>query len=225
MINRNPAITQLLHTRLGELDSDSPVPHKAVKAPKPQPVASTVARGNRASDKQRDLLGKLGKELRELAGDDSKRTIVVNALRDHMPECARDSRKASDAITSMIGIAKGWRKEDREANRSSSPSTSGSEPEAGMYRLQDGTIVRVYLGQRSGKMLAKKLVSEGDHHEYEYMGKATRFVNADTAKLSLAEAKEFGRMTGHCCVCARRLDNPESVEAGIGPVCAGRVDG
>jgi hypothetical protein len=89
-----------------------------------------------------------------------------------------------------------------------------------MYRLEDGTIVRVYLGQRSGKMLAKKLVTDGDHHEYEYMGKATRFVKADTAKLSLEEAKEFGRMTGTCCVCARRLDNPESVEAGIGPVCA-----
>lgn len=97
------------------------------------------------------------------------------------------------------------------------------EPEAGMYRLEDGTIVRVYLGQKSGRMLAKQLVSDGDHHEYEYMGAARRFITTETAKLTLEEAKEFGRMTGHCCVCARRLDVPESVEAGIGPVCASRL--
>lgn len=100
-----------------------------------------------------------------------------------------------------------------------------AEPEAGMYRLDDGTIVRVYLGQQSGKMLAKRLVEtpEEQHtHEYEYMGLAVRFVKPDTARLSLEEAKKFGRMTGTCCVCARRLDNPESVEAGIGPVCASK---
>lgn len=99
---------------------------------------------------------------------------------------------------------------------------SGSEPEAGMYRDDEGDIIRVYFGQQSGRMLAKRLVSHGDHHEYEYMGAASRFVGPNTTRLSLEEAKEFGRMTGHCCVCARRLDDPESVEAGIGPVCARR---
>ena len=27
---------------------------------------------------------------------------------------------------------------------------------------------------------------------------------------------------GRCCVCNRRLTNPESIETGIGPVCAGK---
>lgn len=31
----------------------------------------------------------------------------------------------------------------------------------------------------------------------------------------------YGRMSGCCAICNRRLDNPESIERGIGPVCAG----
>jgi hypothetical protein len=100
----------------------------------------------------------------------------------------------------------------------------GSEPEAGMYKIGD-QIVRVYLGQQSGKMLAKELVGEGEHFEWSYLGKATRFIKADTPRLSLDEAKKFGRMTGTCCICARRLDNPESVDEGIGPVCKGKMEG
>jgi hypothetical protein len=32
-----------------------------------------------------------------------------------------------------------------------------------------------------------------------------------------------GRRTGICQVCNRKLTNPKSVSAGIGPVCAGRI--
>lgn len=97
------------------------------------------------------------------------------------------------------------------------------QPDSGMYQLGE-EIVRVYLGQQSGKQLAKRLVADHNgEHSWEYMGQAGRFVKPDTPRLSLEEAKAFGRMTGTCCVCARRLDVPESVEAGIGPVCASRM--
>lgn len=138
-----------------------------------------------------------------------------------------------DQASRMITALKELPRKARESSSRRNGREDGPDPEAGMYRLEDGTIVRVYLGQQSGKMLAKKLVSHeeylDDHghevrHSYEYMGKASRFVSTSTRKLTLEEAKEFGRMTGTCCVCARRLDVPESVEAGIGPVCAGRLD-
>ena len=32
-----------------------------------------------------------------------------------------------------------------------------------------------------------------------------------------------GKRTGICQVCHRKLTNPKSIEAGIGPVCAGRI--
>ncbi len=38
----------------------------------------------------------------------------------------------------------------------------------------------------------------------------------------LEAAKEYGRITGTCGVCGKKLENPESVAAGIGPICAGK---
>lgn len=37
-----------------------------------------------------------------------------------------------------------------------------------------------------------------------------------------AAAVEYGHRTGSCCVCGRTLTDPESVAAGIGPVCASK---
>lgn len=36
-------------------------------------------------------------------------------------------------------------------------------------------------------------------------------------------AKVYGNKTNRCCVCDRALTNKQSVEEGIGPICAGRV--
>ncbi len=33
-------------------------------------------------------------------------------------------------------------------------------------------------------------------------------------------ASAFGRATGRCCCCGRTLTNPDSIAAGIGPICA-----
>ncbi len=37
----------------------------------------------------------------------------------------------------------------------------------------------------------------------------------------LETAMKYGRATGNCCLCNRKLTDPVSVEAGIGPICAG----
>ncbi len=104
--------------------------------------------------------------------------------------------------------------------------------EAGMY-INDATgdLLRVYLGQQSGQLLCKRVVkfsadealATGKDYDLEYQGRADRFVTADFRRMALEEAKVWGKATAHCCVCARRLDVPESVDAGIGPKCAGRV--
>lgn len=44
-------------------------------------------------------------------------------------------------------------------------------------------------------------------------------IAADPKAASLA----YGRELGHCGVCGRTLTNPESIDAGIGPICAGRM--
>ena len=48
------------------------------------------------------------------------------------------------------------------------------------------------------------------------------FMMAPKRQLTLAQAKEIGRRTGRCAICHRELTKQESIEAGIGPVCASR---
>lgn len=41
----------------------------------------------------------------------------------------------------------------------------------------------------------------------------------------LEAAKTLGKLSGRCCVCGRDLTNDDSIDAGIGPICAGRLGG
>lgn len=68
----------------------------------------------------------------------------------------------------------------------------------------------------------------------EYLGKVTggKFLAtsaaSDTQKAALlaiaadpaGEARQYGKETGICCCCGRELTDKNSIEAGIGPVCA-----
>lgn len=140
--------------------------------------------------------------------------------------------RATGIISNLLALPRKVRESDRiqEQRRRHD---SAPEPSAGMYRRPNGEILRVYLGQQSGRNLVKRLVDTGQPHpedpsinlhDWQYVGLAQTKLATDAEQMSLAEAKEYGRMTGSCCRCGRRLDVPESVEAGIGPVCAGKVE-
>lgn len=42
------------------------------------------------------------------------------------------------------------------------------------------------------------------------------------AKDPVGTARAYGRLTGHCCFCARELNDKRSTTAGYGPICADR---
>lgn len=93
----------------------------------------------------------------------------------------------------------------------------------GMYRKADGTMYRAYPGRESGRVLAKRLVGDlKNGYGFEYAGLASRFVTAGE-RMTLEEVKEWGAVYGTCCMCAALLTDPDSVKAGIGPVCSGKV--
>ena len=173
--------------------------------------------GNTSSLKQlnyiRDLLDK--KQIDAEAAD---------GIRQQIAEGKVDGPRASRYLDKLIALPK----RQREVLGQTAAGRSGADRKelpVGMYRTDSGQIIRVYLGQKSGVNLVK--VYDEETHTYEYAGSATGkayHLCAEATKMTLAEAKEFGKMSGHCCVCARRLDVPESVEAGIGPVCASRFD-
>lgn len=146
---------------------------------------------------------------RELDADNQ---MAVDLCRELAVEGTFTSKQASKLIDRLLAAPK---KADER-----------SRIDAGIYAVEDSegthTIVRVYLGQQSGQMLAKQVfVLDGDV-SYDYLGMARKVLGSARTwtRLELSEVGALGITTGHCLICGRRLDDPESVDRGIGPVCA-----
>jgi hypothetical protein len=95
--------------------------------------------------------------------------------------------------------------------------------EDGMYR-RNGQIYKVqHAVHGSGRQYAKVLADNGDgSFSFQFESGAIARLRAEH-RLSLEEAQEFGKIYGVCCVCSRTLTDERSIDAGIGPVCGGRV--
>lgn len=168
--------------------------------PKVDAAAPVAPAGHPATDKQLAFVRTL---LSERTGDPTAESIRtgLNKVRLVGPMLAAD---VSAAITVLLGI----------------PKAAPVEIEAGVYVLANGNLARVYFGQQSGHMLLKEVV----YGDLEYRGQAARFL-AGSRKATVEEVGDWGRATGTCLVCSRRLDDPESVDRGIGPVCYGKMMG
>jgi len=101
----------------------------------------------------------------------------------------------------------------------------GKKLEPGIYR-KDGEIYKVQVGiYGSGFSYAKRLVVDKEKKtaKFEYeVGAIMRLTKED--KMTLDQAKEFGSIYGICCACSRTLTDEDSIEAGIGPICAAKFD-
>lgn len=176
--------------------------------------------------KQAEFLAKLTEEALELAasgtGDDATDESLTK-LAGHLPTTATTPKQASTAIDIALEVLK----EARATARKNRPATTEKTPKAtpveeGMYS-KDGEIYRV-VTSGSGRRYAKRLVWEDDDDKPAYVydrGAITRLTPAD--RMSEEEAAQFGKDYGVCCVCARKLTNPDSIDRGIGPICADRV--
>lgn len=110
-----------------------------------------------------------------------------------------------DAITHLIQMTKAVK-----------PQVTTTDDLTGMWT--DGKrIIKAYLNREKTRVLAKELI-EGS---FEYLGMAQYHVKG-MSKMTLDEAKQFGRDTGTCCQCGIELTDPESIAAGIGPICASK---
>jgi len=170
----------------------------ALLVPKESVTAPVAQSGNPATDKQIAFVRTL---LAERTGNPEAEAIR-NRLNEARLVAPMTAALVSECITALLEI----------------PKTPAAEVEAGVYVLANGNLARVYLGQQSGGMLLKEVV-DGD---LEYRGKAERFL-AGSRKATIEEVGNWGRTTGTCLVCSRRLDDPESVDRGIGPVCYARM--
>lgn len=87
----------------------------------------------------------------------------------------------------------------------------------GMYRVGDD-IFKVYRTRETNRLVTKILTEDG----FEYTGMKPLKSIKPEHRMTLDEAKAYGKVTGTCCNCGRKLTNEESIEAGIGPICAGK---
>lgn len=96
----------------------------------------------------------------------------------------------------------------------------------GRYALTTGDTVTRYQIDRpeNGKWAGWTFLSRvnGSHSERVRGTEAQRIIDAIAAD-PLAAATLYGKTTGRCGICSRELSNPESIERGIGPVCASRI--
>ncbi len=106
--------------------------------------------------------------------------------------------------------------------RAASPADAPTGPAAeGTYRTPDGEIYRVVIAVHgSGHPYARRLVVvEHGRADWE-MAKGMVYRLRPEWKMTLEQAAEFGRLYGVCAHCSAPLTDPESIERGIGPVCA-----
>lgn len=85
--------------------------------------------------------------------------------------------------------------------------------ESGFYWKDDDVIEAYYT--KKGFLVARTIVNG---KKGEYLGK--NGLIGLGRKLTLEQAKEYGRETGVCISCGAELTDPVSIEAGIGPICA-----
>jgi hypothetical protein len=81
--------------------------------------------------------------------------------------------------------------------------TSQTETEEGNYGIQPK-----YLGKVTRKALDSRLPDD------------VKAIIMAAASDPLTAAIRYGKVSGECSCCGRELTNPESIERGIGPICA-----
>lgn len=92
----------------------------------------------------------------------------------------------------------------------------------GIYIVPDKGADLYYqvVTSESGHRYAKKF--DRYSNTYQYSPGGIRVVSAKGRKITLSEAMEFGKAVGKCVCCGRTLTNPDSIKAGIGPICASK---
>ena len=153
-----------------------------------------------ASEKQVAFVGRLLAE-KDLAMIPELAAAIQGALADGLT-----SQGASAAIDALLPLP-----------RKPLMNDDGAAVSEGYFYVE-GLIYKVQAAKASGNLYAKVFSESG----YEYAPGAMRLM-ASAQRLTLEQAAEAGVKTGRCVVCARLLTDPESVAAGIGPICAGRL--
>lgn len=154
-----------------------------------------------ASEKQLSFIQTLMQE-RDYSG------LNVSSIEERVQYGPLSKQDASTLISMLMGSPR---------NAKVAPAVS-----EGFYIL-DETVYRVCRSKSTGNSYAKVLkIAETGKGSWEYApGAIKNLKNAEA--LTLEVAKQMGAHYGICVICGATLTDPESVERGIGPICADKI--
>lgn len=178
-------------------------------------AASKVVKSNDATEKQLTTIANMWdkKDVNFTGTDLDTATKAVRIVKGGEIGVEVPSKRDASSVIDQLFKA-GWKPRE---NKAVEVKEANAPIEPGFYRDPNGNgeIIRVKLS-RSGYPFAGYVDGEA------YVRGLIKSVKSEW-KLSAEEIRQYGRDTGMCMVCSHELTNPESIEAGIGPVCAGRI--
>lgn len=153
-----------------------------------------------ASEKQMAFIYSL---LRTLDSDNAPEAMLA------FEETEPSTKSASEYIDTL--------KSSVAAAKASKPVVEQAEIPEGLHYI-DQRVYRIRKSKSSGRLYAELLDTHA--REFQYVGvKPLANASAETL-MTLEEAKVFGKAFGFCVRCCALLEDPASVELGVGPVCA-----
>lgn len=187
---------------------------------------------NTATDKQIAFIKTLQADRAWENSDAAQRAVELSN------ELWRRGAFDTKAASAMIEVLKSFPYKTRQESAPAAAAPVQDVDLEGMHRVGDEIFKVQRAVHGSGNLYAKRLVmvepdcggcANGEpcgagcawSASFEYAPGIVRTLSAET-KMTLEQAKEFGALYGTCCVCGRTLTDEKSIEAGIGPVCAGK---
>ncbi len=181
-------------------------------------IAAPAAPVDRRSEKQTSYMDSLVAQLTALDAERGQEfaTFIEQGTRTGYwtPGMSGTASKCISALKDAITDARSKAAAERKA--------ASADTEEGFY-VKDDTVYKVQIAVHgSGRPYAKRLVvAEYDGVKsalWEYAAGAVRELKPEH-KLTLEQAKEFGKLYGVCVRCGTVLTDEFSIENGIGPVC------
>lgn len=142
------------------------------------------------------------------------------ACRESVEDYLRGESLKEPVISSPPTAARTSRR-SASATKPSRPNMSVgvANPVADKFYMVGDVPMQAVLG-RNGHLYARRRSPSG---RWEYVKGAIYAIRERGRVASVADIAAYGLASGVCFVCGRRLSDPDSVKAGIGPVCAKRV--
>lgn len=180
-------------------------------------MSTTTATGNTATQKQIQFIQRLQAE-RDLTGP--AWVTMLDYMREQWRAGEFTKAEASSTIDALLTAPY---KAKADTTPEAATVDQPVELEDGFYGL-NGLIVKVQHGKESGRQYALVMEpgEQGERGSWVYGPGVVRDLTP-AHRLTTEEAAAFGHVYGICGICGATLTDPESIERGIGPVCAGKL--